>query len=63
VSDGELFTRLFYYGTVQMRMGAEDFWLTPLGLFMDLWECHRQFIGASKPRREMSIDEIIPGGI
>lgn len=25
--------------------------------------CHRQFMGISKPKREMFIDEIIPAGI
>jgi hypothetical protein len=63
VSDCEIFTRLYYYGTVQMNMDAEEFWLTPLGLFMDLWECHRQFLGISKPKVERFIDDIIPDGI
>jgi hypothetical protein len=63
VSDEETFTRLYYFGTVQMRMEAERFWLTPLGLFMDLWECHRQFLGMAKPRRALFIDEIVPDGI
>jgi hypothetical protein len=65
VNDAEIFTRLYYYGTVQMRMSADDFWLAPLGLFLDLWECHKQFLGLEKPRkvghlRETSIDDIIP---
>jgi hypothetical protein len=63
VSDAETFTRLYYYGTVQMRMEPERFWLTPLGLFMDLWECHRQFLGMAKPKRVLFIDEIVPDGI
>jgi hypothetical protein len=63
VSDEETFTRLYYFGTVQMRMEPERFWLTPLGLFMDLWECHRQFLGMTKPRRALFIDEIVPDGI
>jgi hypothetical protein len=63
VSDAETFTRLYYYGTVQMRMEPDRFWLMPLGLFMDLWECHRQFLGMVKPKRELFIDEIVPDGI
>jgi hypothetical protein len=44
-------------------MAPERFWLVPLGLFMDLWECHRQFLGIAKPKREVFIDEIVPKGI
>lgn len=32
----------------------------PLGYIMDLWECHKQFIGIAKPRREYFIDDVIP---
>lgn len=63
MSDAELFTRLLYYGTVQLNRGEEETWLTPLGLLLDLWECHRQFLGMAKPKREVFIDEIIPDGI
>ncbi len=35
----------------------------PLGLLMDLWECHRQYLGLAKQKREMFIDEIVPEGI
>jgi hypothetical protein len=30
---------------------------------MDLWECHKQFLGLSKQKREISIDDVIPYGI
>jgi len=60
VSDGEIFTRLYYYGTVQMNMAADEFWLTPLGLFLDLWACHKQFLGIEREHRAVSIDDIIP---
>jgi hypothetical protein len=46
-----------------MGMGADDFWLMPIGLFLDLWTCHKQFIGVEKPKREVFIDEVIPFGI
>jgi len=62
-SDVETFTRLYYYGTVQMGMTPDDFWFFPFGLFFDLWECHKQFTGISKPKVEMFIDDIIPSGI
>jgi hypothetical protein len=43
-------------------MAADDFWLTPMGLFLDLWACHKQWLGLVKPLEERSIDEIIPLG-
>lgn len=59
----EVFTRLLYYGMVQMGMGAEGFWLMPLVLFLDLCACHKQFLGMEKPKRTFSIDDIISPGI
>nr|DAZ19540.1 MAG TPA: hypothetical protein [Caudoviricetes sp.] len=35
----------------------------PFGLFMDLWECHKQFSGISKPKQNLTIDDVIPYGI
>ena len=46
-----------------MRMEPEQFWLTPIGLFLDLWTCHKQFLGIENPYREQSVDDIIPGEI
>jgi len=63
VSDEEMFTRLLYYGTVHLNRSEEEAWLTPLGLLLDLWECHRQFLGIAKPDREYDIDDVIPEGI
>ncbi|MEG0911917.1 MAG: hypothetical protein RSC58_10360 [Ruthenibacterium sp.] len=58
-----MFTRLLYYGTVQLGFSQEETWLMPLGKLLDLWECHKQFLGLAKPKRELFIDEIIPFGI
>ena len=63
MSDEELFIRLLYYGTVHLNRSEEETWLLPLGHLLDLWECHKQFLGIAKPRREWFIDEIIPDGI
>ena len=52
VSDEELFTRLLYYGIGQLHLSQDEFWLMPFGLFMDLWKCHRQYNGISKPKTE-----------
>jgi len=30
---------------------------------LDLWECHRQFLGMVKPKRELFIEDVIPDGI
>ena len=32
-------------------------------MLLDLWECHKQYNGLSKPAREYFIDDIIPAGI
>jgi hypothetical protein len=63
VSTDELFTRLYYNATVQLGLTPEAFWLMPLGLFLDLWTCHKQFLGWEKPAREHSIDEVLPPGL
>ena len=60
MSDAETFTRLYFYGTVLMHMDPERFWLTPLGLFLDLWTCFKQWRGIEKPDEQASIDDIIP---
>jgi len=57
--DGETFTRLYFYGHILMGMGENEFWLTPIGLFLDLWACFKQWHGLEKPVREKSIDDII----
>ena len=63
MTDDELFTRLFYYGTAQLHLSSDEVWLAPFVFLLDLWECHRQFLGLAKPRREVYIDEVIPEGI
>lgn len=35
----------------------------PIGQLFDLWECHKQWNGLAKPKRELFIDDIIPEGI
>jgi hypothetical protein len=37
--------------------------MMPFGLLLDLWECHKQYNGISKPKVEVFIDNIIPEGI
>ncbi|MBQ8836282.1 MAG: hypothetical protein IJ002_02080 [Clostridia bacterium] len=63
VSDDESFTRLLYYGVCQLHLTSDEVWLMPFGLLLDLIECHKQFNGIAKPKREVYIDEIIPTGI
>ena len=45
------------------RAIGEIVWLMPFDLLLDLWECHKQYTGAAKPKREYFIDDIIPNGI
>ena len=43
-----------------MGLGTDEFWLMPIGLFLDLWTIHKQFLGMEKPQKTWSIDDIIP---
>ena len=54
---------LLYYGMTHLSLRMDEVWLMPFGLLMDLWECHRQFLGIAKPKRELTIDDVIPYGI
>ena len=63
VTDDELFTRLLYYGLAHLNLTQDEVWLMPFGLLLDLWECHRQYNGIAKPKREITIDDVIPFGI
>ena len=56
----ELFTRLIYFGTAHLSRQEDEVWLMPMGYLMDLWECHKQFMGISKPKRDVFIDDVIP---
>ena len=60
---GELYARLLYFSMRHLHLSEGEFWLMPFGLLMDLWECHRQELGISRPRREANIDDVIPEGI
>lgn len=46
-----------------LHMKQDEVWLTPFGLLLDLWECHKQYNGIAKPKRAAFIDDIIPDGI
>ena len=46
-----------------LHMKQDEEWLTPFGLLLDLWECHKQYNGIAKPKREVFIDDIIPAGV
>ena len=46
-----------------LSLRMEEVWLMPFRLLMDLWECHRQYNGISKPKQNLTIDEIILYGI
>ena len=52
-----------YYGISQLHLTWDEFWLMPFGLLLDLWECHKQFNGMAKPKKEHFIDDILPDGI
>ena len=37
-----------YYGMAHLNLSQDEVWLMPFGLLMDLWECHKQFMGDRK---------------
>ena len=43
-------------------MKSENFEMA-LGLFLDLLECHKQYNDLAKPKRDLTIDDIIPYGV
>jgi len=45
---------------VHLNRTEEETWLMPLGYLLDLWECHRQFLGMAKPKMELFIEDLIP---
>jgi len=48
---------------VHLNRTEEETWLTPLGLLLDYWECHKQYIGEAKPKIVYFIDDVIPVGL
>ena len=54
VNDDELFTRLLYYGIAHLHLSQDEVWTMPFGLLLDLWECHKQFTGIARPKREQT---------
>ena len=63
MSSDELFTRILYYGIAHLHLSQDEVWTMPFGLLLDLIECHKQYHGIAKPKRELTIDDIIPCGI
>jgi hypothetical protein len=49
--------------TVHLNRTEDETWLMPLGFLLDLWECHKQFLGVAKPIIEADIDDVIPAGL
>ncbi len=58
MNDEELFTRLLYYGLAHLGLTQCEVWDMPFGLLLDLVECHMQYHGLAKPKKEVFIDDI-----
>jgi hypothetical protein len=43
-----------------MNMTADEFGLMPIGFFLGLWACHKQFLGLEEAKRDVSVDDVIP---
>lgn len=52
-----------YFGMSELHLSMDEYWLMPFSLLLDLRECYRQTQGLANPRREVSIDDLIPTGI
>jgi hypothetical protein len=52
-----------YYAKALLGMSTPEFWFMPIGLFLDLWACHKQYMGWEEPLVEHDIDDVIPLGI
>lgn len=65
VDDEEMLDRLIYYGVTQLKRTEDEIWniANAFGDLLDQWEIHKQFIGLTKPKNELSIDDVIPYGI
>ena len=61
VTDAELFTWLFYYGTAQLGFTPEETMLLPWAAAGSVG-VPQQFLGLAKPKRELTIDDVIPYG-
>jgi hypothetical protein len=49
-----------YYSLSALNLDADVAWLCPIGFLLDLVEAHFQFEGNRKPKRELTIDDVIP---
>ena len=43
-----------------LSLSQDEVWLMLFGLLMDLWECHKQFMGIARPKQVLTIDDVIP---
>ena len=62
VTDAELFTRLFYYGTAQLGFTPEGNHAPALWLAAGSVGVPQAVLGLAKPKRELTIDDVIPTG-
>ena len=62
MNDDELFTRFIYFGKTQLGYSVEETWLMAIGHLLDLMAAHKQFLGIEKPKRELTLDDILPIG-
>ena len=46
-----------------LTVNIDETTLMPLGLLLDLLECHKQYNGLAKPKRDLTIDDIISYGV
>ena len=62
MSDGEIFTRLSYFGRVQLGFSELEAWLSPISELLDLMACHWQWHGIENPYSD-PFEDLILGDI
>lgn len=59
----EMFVRLYYFGASRMHLSIREMELQPFGEMCDYLEISSQERGASRPKEEKDIDDLIPSWI
>jgi hypothetical protein len=49
---------MLYIGRAHFHMSYDEIMLMPYGLFWDMWEAHRQYLGWAQPLVETDAGEL-----
>nr|DAH94386.1 MAG TPA: hypothetical protein [Caudoviricetes sp.] len=60
MSDEETFARLLYFAVTLLHRDEYTGWLMPFGELLDQIEIYKQMNGISKPKADLTVDDVIP---